>query len=385
MAGRRAAWRRLLGAALLLLPAAACGPQAPSRPVIVAPGQAPVATLPTEPPRSRVGLLLPLSGNNRALGQAMLNASELALFDQGDPGVELLPRDTGSTPAGAGEAARAAIAEGARAFAGPLTLGETAAAANVARASGAPVLAYTSDASQAGRGVWVMGLTPGEQAERMMGAAAAAGARRFGLLAADDEFGRRLGAALRARAEALGLPAPLILLHARLGDVAAAARDLAEKAQPDGLDAVLLGHGGERARQAAAALAGALPTPPRFLGTALWLGDRSLAQEPALAGAWFPGSDPQARAAFDSRYRAAFGEAPPRLAGVAYDAAALAARAVQEPGGNPPLSQPMLGADGPILLAPGGLAQRGLAIFAVDPSGEPTLVEPAPIPGSPAS
>ncbi|MEN0077311.1 MAG: penicillin-binding protein activator, partial [Paracraurococcus sp.] len=112
MAGRRAAWRRLLGAALLLLPAAACGPQAPSRPVIVAPGQAPVATLPTEPPRSRVGLLLPLSGNNRALGQAMLNASELALFDQGDPGVELLPRDTGSTPAGAGEAARAAIAEG---------------------------------------------------------------------------------------------------------------------------------------------------------------------------------------------------------------------------------------------------------------------------------
>ncbi|WP_165838958.1 penicillin-binding protein activator [Roseicella frigidaeris] len=384
-AGRRATWRRLLGAALLLLPAAACAPQAPSRPVAVAPGQAPLAALPVEPPRNRVGLLLPLSGGNRALGQAMLNASQLALFDQGDPGIELLPRDTGSTAAGAGEAARVALAEGAKAFAGPLTLGETAAAAGAARASGAPVLAYTSDASQAGRGVWVMGLTPGEQAERMLEAAAAAGARRVGLLAADDEFGRRLGAGLRARATALGLPAPLLQLHARLGDVAAAARELAEKAQPDGLDAVLLGHGGERARQAAAALVAALPMAPRFLGTALWAGDASLAQEPALAGAWFPGPDPQARAGFDSRYQAAFGEKPPRLAGVAYDAAALAARAVREPGGNPPLGQPMLGADGPILLAPNGLAQRGLAIFAVDPAGEPTLVEPAPIPGSPAS
>ncbi|WP_431267106.1 hypothetical protein [Dankookia sp. P2] len=59
--------RRLLAAALLLLPAAACAPQAPPRPILVAP--APQATIPAEPPRSRVGLLLPLSGSNRPLGR----------------------------------------------------------------------------------------------------------------------------------------------------------------------------------------------------------------------------------------------------------------------------------------------------------------------------
>ncbi len=112
--------------------------------------------MPAEPVRNKVGLLLPLSGSNRPLGQAMLNAAQLALFDQGDPSVEFLPRDTGSTASGAAEATRAALAQGARAFAGPLTLGETAAAAGVARASGAPVLAFTSDASQAGSGVWVV-------------------------------------------------------------------------------------------------------------------------------------------------------------------------------------------------------------------------------------
>jgi ABC-type branched-subunit amino acid transport system substrate-binding protein len=341
--------------------------------------------MPAEPARSRVGLLLPLSGSNRALGEAMLNAAQLALFDQGDVGVEFLPRDTGSTAAGAAEAARAAQAQGARAFAGPLTLGETAAAATVARASGAPVLAFTSDASQAGNGVWVLGVTPTEQADRMAAAAAATGANRLGLLAPDDAFGRLLAAGMRARASALALPPPLVLLHPRISDPAQVARELASQAGPEGLDAVLLGQGGDRARQAAAALAAALPARPRFLGTGLWAQDTALGQEPALVGAWFPGPDPQARAAFDSRYQAAFGDRPPRLAGVAYDAAALAARAVREPGGNPPLGQPMLGADGPIRLEAGGLAQRGLAIFEVAPAGEALLVEPAPVPGGPGT
>ena len=68
----------------------------------------------------------------------MLNAAQLALFDQADPAIEFLPRDTGSTPGGAAEAARSVIGEGARALAGPLTLTETAAAAAPARAAGAP-------------------------------------------------------------------------------------------------------------------------------------------------------------------------------------------------------------------------------------------------------
>jgi branched-chain amino acid transport system substrate-binding protein len=45
----------------------------------------------------------------------------------------------------------------------------------------------------------------------------------------------------------------------------------------------------------------------------------------------------------------------------------------------------MMGADGPIRLLPEGLAQRGLAIFALDPSGEPRLVQPAPVPGAPGT
>lgn len=369
--------RRCLAALPLLLPAAACVSQPPARlggiPAPVLPGAA----------RERVGLLLPLSGANRQLGQALLNAAQMALFDQGDPGIELLPRDTGGTAAGAAEAARAAMAQGARALAGPLTLSETASAAQAVRSGRASMLAFTNDASQAGGGVWVLGLTPAEQAERITAAAAGAGARRFGLLAPADELGRRLSTGMQTRLSALGLPQPVTLLRPPRGDAAGAARELAAQAGPDGLDAVLLGETGANARAAAAALATALPTPPRLLGTALWAGDTALAGEPALADAWFPAPDPSARAGFESRYMTVYGERPPRVAAVAYDATALAGRAARI--GSPPVGEAMMGADGPIRLLPGGLAQRGLAIFALDASGQPRLVQPAPVPGAAGS
>lgn len=379
--GRGVGRRRCLSAALpaLLLPAAACVSQPPARL-----GGIPAPMLPSAQ-REKVGLLLPLSGQNRQLGQAMLNAAQLALFDQGDPGIELLPRDTGGTAAGAAEAARAAMAQGARAIAGPLTLTETAAAAQAVRSGrGASMLAFTNDASQAGGGVWVLGLTPAEQAERITAAAANAGARRFGLLAPADELGRRLSTGMQTRLSALGLPAPVAVLRPPRGDAAGAARELAAQVGPEGLDAVLLGETGASAKAAAAVLATAFPTPPRLLGTALWTGDTALAGEPALADAWFPAPDPAARAGFESRYMTAFGERPPRIAAVAYDATALAGRAARF--GSPPVGEAMMGADGPIRLLPGGLAQRGLAIFALDASGQqPRLVQPAPVPGAAGS
>lgn len=309
----------------------------------------------------------------------MLNAAQLALFDQADPRVELLPRDTGGSAGGAAEATRIAVGDGARAFAGPLTLSETAAAAPVARSAGAPLMALTSDSAQAAPGVWVLGLTPLEQAERIVGAGVAAGARRFGLLAPGDAFGRRMEEAVRGAALAAGLPPPVVVLHAARADAGQAARQLADAAGPEGLDAVLLVQGGAAARTAAAALAEALPRPARLLGTALWMSDATLGQEPALVGAWFPAPDPAARQRFEARYQSAFGDRPPRLAGLAYDAAALAVRTLRD-GAGVPVGIALLGADGPIRLLGDGQARRGLAILAVDASGEALLVEPAPLP-----
>lgn len=333
-------------------------------------------------PRARVGLLLPLTGGNAPLGAAMQNAATLALFDGGDRGVEILPRDTRGNPAGAAEAARQAVAEGAVAIAGPLTLNETAAVAGALRGGRVPVFAFTADEAQAQPGVWVLGITATQQARRIVQAASEAGARRFALLAPEDAFGTRLGDALRRAAADLGLPPPAIqFMPARGGDVTGPVQSLAAQ-QPD---AILLGGGGALARQAGPAIAAAFAgRPPRILGTALWATEPGLGNEPTLAGAWFPAPDPTGRARFDGAYAGAFGGQAPRLAGTAYDGTALAARAARQ-GGEAPLGAPFLGADGPLAVMAGGQVARGLAVFQLRPGGEPQMIQPAPLPAGAGS
>ncbi len=369
----------------------ACAPQAPGPGFV---GMSPLAPQPVGPvqgPRAQVALLLPLTGQNAALGNAMLNAAQLALFEQGAPGFEFVPRDTGGTPAGAAEAARAAIASGARVLVGPLTGGETAAAASVARGSGVPMLAMTNDATLGAPGVWVLGVTPAQQVRRAVASAAQNGARKFAMAAPEGPFARQLAAELRASVAQLGLPAPVVVTYPAAASLPLAARDLAQRIGEGGADVLLLGESGQRARDFAAALPQAgFTTVPKLMGSALWLQDAGLANEPAMAGAIFPGPDPGARAGFENRYQTAFGEQPSRIAATAYDGAALAARAMRAagPGGMAPalpVGEVFLGADGALRLLPDGQTQRALAVFAIQPGAPPQMVDPATLPGGPES
>lgn len=341
-----------------------------------------------EPPRSRIALLLPLSGPQAPLGTAMEQAAELALFERGNRNVDFMPMDTGGTTSGAAEAARRASSAGARVIVGPLTASETSAASGPARAGRIPIIAFTNDSAQAGPGVWTMGVTPAQQVRRVMGAAQSGGARRFALAAPDGPFGRALAAAMQAEAATWGLQDPVILLHGARANPASVAQDLATRA-PGGIDAVMIGSTGAAARAIAAALgpAGLANPAPRILGHALWAQEPDLGQEVALQGALFAAPDPRSRARFDARYEGAFGERPPRLAGVAYDAAGVAARVVLTPPGRtgPNTGEVFDGVDGPVRLQPDGVVQRGLALFAVEPVGEARMVESAPQPGGAGS
>ena len=358
---------------------AACGPQA-SGPM----GRGPIQ----EPVRSRIALLLPLTGGQAPLGAAMQQAAELALFERGGRSVDFLPLDTGGTVTGAAAAARQAVSSGARMIVGPLTAPETSAASGPARAGRVPILAFTNDAAQAGPGVWTLGVTPAQQVRRAMGAAMGDGAQRFGLAAPDDAFGRALATAMRAEARGWNLPEPVVVLHAARANPGAVAQDLASRAQ-GGLDAVMIGSTGSMARQVAGALgpAGLASPAPRILGHALWAQDAGLGQEPALHGAIFAAPDPRSRARFDARYEGAFGQRPPRLAGVAYDAAGVATRVVMTPRGQagPNTGEVFDGVDGPVRLQPDGMVQRGLALFAVEASGEARMLQAAPQPGAAGS
>jgi branched-chain amino acid transport system substrate-binding protein len=152
----------------LLLGLAACASDTPP-PEPVQPAE------PQLPPEVRVGLLLPLSGQAEALGQDMLDAAEMALFDVGDNDLVLLPRDTGGSPEGARRAAREVIDEGAEVILGPLFGQAVMAVSPIAAAADIRVVAFSNDASVATDGTFLLGFRPEEQVQRVVRYALATG------------------------------------------------------------------------------------------------------------------------------------------------------------------------------------------------------------------
>ncbi|CAK0745098.1 ABC transporter substrate-binding protein [uncultured Gammaproteobacteria bacterium] len=352
---------------------------APVKPVVMEPVGGPGMPGMMSGGAVKVALLLPLTGTSAALGQGMADAAQLALFDAGTESVALLPRDTGGTPAGAVEAARQALADGAGLIVGPLFSSEVGAVKALTIAAGRPMLAFSNDGSLAGGGTFILGFTPGEQVARVIGFARSRGLGRFAVLAPRSAYGEAVVSALVQTTTRLG---GIVVRQERydpaLADPTLPVRGLVAAG---GFDAVLIAEGGDRLRQFGRTLlsAGIDPQRVRLLGTGLW-DEAGLGREPTLVGGWYATALPAARADFEARFAALYGHPAPRLATLAYDATALAAQiarggAIDAAGLTNPNG--FSGVDGVFRLRPDGLAERALAVLEVT-SATPQVVDPPP-------
>jgi branched-chain amino acid transport system substrate-binding protein len=400
---------------------AACGttqqttPQPPPQPA------APSAAQP-EPPRLqgpiKVGLLLPLTGSAAAIGADMLDAAQMALFDVGDNDLVLLPRDTTDTPEGAVAAARDAIANGAQLLLGPLFGASATAVAPVAERAGVRVLAFSNDATAAGNGVYILGFRPEEQVSRVVDFALARGFARVAALVPDDAYGRRaLSAWQSSVAKGIGAdrelyavypadqgdPSEIIRrltryderargLEQQRGELAArsdATSGLAlqqlegvQTAGPPPFDALLIADAGIRLKTVLELLSfyEVDPATTRYLGTMRWQEDASLVDEPPLRDAWLATVPPAGFNEFSRQFESVFGRRPGTLAGLAYDATALAAvlAKVERRFDDAVLTAPegFAGRLGIFRLLPNGLAEHGLAVVEFGPAQR--VIDPAP-------
>lgn len=166
----------------------------------------------------KVGVLLPLSGPNSALGHELLAGAQLALGGESLPAdLQMDVHDTAAI-GGAATATTAALQAGDGILLGPLTSGDTAAAAPAAQAAGIPVLAFTSDIGQGRPGVWVMGITPEEQVQQLVAQAKRDGRQHFAALLPDNALGHAMGNGLVSACRDQGLAAPKIAFHAGTAD-----------------------------------------------------------------------------------------------------------------------------------------------------------------------
>jgi ABC-type branched-subunit amino acid transport system substrate-binding protein len=362
-------------------PAAPAPPAAPAQPVKPA---APALLAPEIPAGAaagplRIGLLLPLSGTSSALGNAMLESAEMALFDVPDSGLQLLPRDTGGAAKPAAAAASDVIAQGARIIIGPLLAAEVGAVKPLAAAAKIPVLAFSNATQFAGDGTWLLGFQPRQEVMRVVQYARAKGYQRFAAIAPSTPYG---DIALAALQDAVAGSNASVVRVARYDPATADLSPIVQSfAQNTDYDALLIPEGGYRLRTLAPLLPynDIDPDTIKFLGTGLW-DVPGLGTEPALAGGWYAAPAPQNRARFEQRYRELFHQAPPRLATLSYDATALVATLAQRGDLSPAaLVNPngFSGLDGIFRLMPDGITQRGLAVLEVR-RGEPGVVDPAP-------
>src|SRR5215475_13003832 len=139
----------------------------------------------------KVGLILPLSasGNAGVAALSMKNAAEMALAEFQNPNVQLLVKDDAGNPQGAQQRAQEAVSEGAEIILGPLFALSVPSVAQVARTRGISVIAFSTDSSVAGRGVFLLSFLPESDVNRIVEYSASIGKKSFAALLPENAYG----------------------------------------------------------------------------------------------------------------------------------------------------------------------------------------------------
>lgn len=346
--------------------------------------QAPSSTVEPTDTDIKVGLLLPLSGPQGNLGRSMLQAADMGLFDVAGDNFKLIPRDT-ATPGGPAAAAREALADKADIVLGPLFGAELKQAAAPVTAARVPMVSFSNDNSQAQTGVYILGVSPESQVNRVVAYAASQGLKRFAIMVPNSPFGRLvLSAYQESVVQAGGTISQVVFYDPKSLDLTQPVREMADAYKRSGFDALMIPEGGQKLRAFAAMLpAFEIPTGlVRLLGTTQWQ-DASIASENSLVGGWFAAPAPDRLQTFAQRYTSLYGATPDPRAGIVYDAVTLAVALAQSKAGGdfsvPRMTDPsgFAGVTGVFRLGTDGKAERGLAVLEVAP-GTFLVKDPAP-------
>jgi branched-chain amino acid transport system substrate-binding protein len=335
--------------------------------------------------KMRIALLLPLSGQAAAVGQALQQAAEMALFDTGAKELALAAYDSGETPESAIEAYRKARSDGTALVLGPLFGTSAKALAPLVSQGGANVVSFSNDEQAAQRGVWIMGIAAPPQVRRVVDYAVDQGIKRFAVFAPQTSYGQQMTRTLESQVPLRGgTVAAVEFYDPNTADLGTPARRLAAAIKGDGKLAVLVPVAPPRLSAALSALAaaGIDSKSAQFIGTGVW-DVPNIGADAAARGAWYAAPDPARRADFERRFLATYGRPPNRLATLAYDAVALAGNLARlKPGGDfsaEAITNPngWSGVDGVFRFLPDGRSERALAVIEVQ-SNRGMVVSPAP-------
>lgn len=337
-----------------------------------------------------VALLVP-AGSGQAsdelLARSLQNAARLAISDLGSIKIDLRVYSTAGQPGQAQAMAIKAVDEGAKIILGPVFAQEANAAGVAVAGRGINVLSFSNNTDIAGGNVFVLGPTFQNTADRLASYAVRQGKSRI-MVVYDQNPAGELGRA--AIQQGVGRAGGSVVAVAGYkfsqSDIPKAAPGIAATARNSGAQALFL----------TADTAGALPLVTqllrdnnvdpevtRFIGLTRWDIPAATLALPGVQGGWFALPDPRLYQQYEARYKAAFGEAPHPVSGLAYDgiaaigalvkqgkADALTANALTQGSG-------FVGVNGIFRLRGDGTNQRGLAVAQIR-NNQVVIIDAAP-------
>lgn len=338
-----------------------------------------------------VALLLPSGSGNagdETLARGLKQAADMAVADvAGSVKIDLRVYDAGSDPTLAAQMATRAADEGAAIILGPV-FGDSANAAGLAvKGRGLNVLSFSNNTDVAGGNVFILGQTFQNSANRLASYAARQG--KGNILIVHDktpqgDLGQR---AIQTAAAGAGARIVGTVPYDFTGPgVTAAVPTIVSTARSSGATSMMLTADSAGALPLLAQLLpeqGLGPSAIQYVGLTRWDIPSATLALPGLQGGWFALPDPGLSAQFQSRYSAAYGQAPHPIAGLAYDGIAAVAALVKS-GRSDPFSAAALtqnagfaGVNGVFRLRADGTNERGLAVAQIQ-NGQVVVIDPAP-------
>ncbi len=372
----------MVGAALLL---AGCkiiptAPTTTTQPTTPTATPTPSATaLPTDQTRHRIALLVPMSGDNGAVGNSIANATTMALLDTNASNLRITTYDTAQ---GARAAARKAVADGNKLILGPLMANNVPSVLAEARPADIPLISYSNDISVAGPDVFVMGHIPSQSIERTVEFARGRGANNFAVIAPEGSYGDTASTAISGAVRKFGGTVVATETYARGNtSIVSAAQRLKQRG---GFDTVLIADGARLAALAAAELRPAGNGTTQLVGTELLSGEAGVTRTSAMRGLLFSAVSDGRFKRFSDSYKERFGGQPYRISTLGYDSVLLTLRVARDwqIGSTFPIRQlrsddGFLGLDGAFRFNRRGLIERAMEVREIQ-DGRVVIVSQAP-------
>ena len=309
-----------------------------------------------------VGVLLPLTGENKEIGKSILNALELALFQTDSSRINLIIKDTKADPVITEKIFKSLLDNKVKIFIGPLYSNSLASIQRNTLEKNVDLFALTNNTNLAKKGVWIFGIDPQQQTRSILNFLLETGNKKIGFLLPDNSYGYLIYDVMLKSLSGFNIkPTKVEFFIEDIDSQRQAAKKISrgferyenylksleeenekkinttelelKKPVEKPLDSIFIAASGQALTILASQLQYSNVDPKKviYAGISSWE-DESILQEPALNNSFFSATTDFLQEDIVKTYSIAYGNDMPKVAMVAYDILSLLSSVIKENG-----------------------------------------------------